>query len=172
MTLETKFGHEFRGFRRLIPLTFFPCTFSQVINLISVFFVLLSFSPSKFLFTPCSWISSVYGKPPHPKPLWPLLLAALQSTRPQTTPRSPSFSSPFAWVCVVWLVRPLWFSSDPGSMRCGGRVSGEPVRWGWRASMRKRDIIRELSTFSEKTDPERRCHAKLVLTQRIPQFLS
>lgn len=61
-----------RGFRGLRPPeTLLPYTVSQVINLITVFFV----SPSFFLsldlskrkgFIPCSWISSLHHNPTHP----------------------------------------------------------------------------------------------------------
>lgn len=35
----------------------------------------------------------------------------------QQTPITPSFSSPFPLACVVWLLRPLRFSSDPASIQ-------------------------------------------------------
>lgn len=65
-------------------------------------------------------------------------------------------------VCVVWLVRPLWFRSDPRSMSCGGGVSeaarqffeGDVPAWG------NKILSAKLSMFSKNTEPERHSHAK------------
>lgn len=55
----------------------------------------------------------------------------------QQTPITPSFSSPFPLACVVWLLRPLRFSSDPASIqhrqgcwKVGGHFDGGDVP-GW-----------------------------------------
>lgn len=134
-------------------------SFSKFVSAISVCFTLLS----PFLDVQISSRRSALGFPHWAKnPSEPRLCRA---------PSSTSLSSQLAWACVVWLVRPLWFRSDPRSMSCGGGVSeaSQTVLWGWYVPAWGNKILSAKPLmFSKSTDPECDSHAKPVLPQFLP----
>lgn len=68
---------------------------------------------------------------------------------------SPSLSSQLAWVCVVWLVRPLVVSLWPKeyAVRRGRERGSQTVLWGWCASTRKQDLVGKAVDVQQEPRP-------------------
>lgn len=101
----------------------------------------------------------------------------------QQTPITPSFSSPFPLACVVWLLRPLRFSSDPGSIqhrqgcmgwwKVGGHFDeGDVPGWGNAISSVSCQLPARKQTQSAVIMPAPSCHTWSPNSSHSPMAIS